>query len=818
MRLAFTVTFAFPCSGYRGVLAAAWLWSSTSLAQVSLELDEKRRDAAEADAADDAAAGPTVAAEPKAEITPPTWVEGEVSYPDGATGDERVELELLVLADGTVSEARVVRGAAPFDEAARHGALQFRFQPATRNGKPTAARVRFLITFDEPEKPPSPDEANATGQETEGSEPTVGSASSKRTSSEQLEVLVLGEREGLSEQMSQAEIRQLPGAFGDPFRAIEVLPGVTPIVSGIPYFYVRGAPPGNTGYYFDGVVVPTLYHFAGGPGVLHPALVDRVDLYAGAYPARFGRYAGGIVVGSLEQPEDRFRGEASLRLTDAGAMVEVPFADGRGSVFAAGRYSYTALVLSLLVPELTINYWDYQTRARYQVDHDDAIEVLWFGSNDFATSEVTVVTDQPDGTQRVEKEEQRLADLTFHRVDLRWQRTFPRGDFQQALMLGYDLSGAGETSNFESFLVGTRSNLRHRLTERARLHTGMDVLVETQNQRFDEPIGSDPPPGPISPEPEPQPAQDPSETLGLGFDSERTDATTGIFAELSLDATERTEVTLGLRGDVFVAGNDVALGIDPRVAARFSVSEDLTLVHGLGVSHQAPSFVVPIPGLKPNLRGGLQRAFQHSAGAEYALPWDVRSSLTFFHNLFFNMTDLFGVATLGGTAPENVDVGHYLRTNGRAVGFELALRRSLTHRLGGFLSYTLSRSERYSGPLEGPAGSDRTHVLNLAASYDLGKHWRVGGRVVLYSGVPAVMETREEARSPQRTSPFWRIDWRVQKRWPSADGRRYWGFVLELLNTTLNEESIQRVCRRGLCEEQTIGPITIPSIGLEAGF
>src|SRR5207249_4000018 len=45
--------------------------------------------------------------------------------------------------------------------------------------------------------------------------------------------------------LSKAEVRELPGAFGDPFRAIEALPGVTPIVSGLPYFYVRGAPPGN---------------------------------------------------------------------------------------------------------------------------------------------------------------------------------------------------------------------------------------------------------------------------------------------------------------------------------------------------------------------------------------------------------------------------------------------------------------------------------------------------------------------------------------------------------------------------------------------
>ena len=34
------------------------------------------------------------------------------------------------------------------------------------------------------------------------------------------------------------------------------MPGVTPFASGVPFFFVRGAPPGNVGYFLDGVRVP----------------------------------------------------------------------------------------------------------------------------------------------------------------------------------------------------------------------------------------------------------------------------------------------------------------------------------------------------------------------------------------------------------------------------------------------------------------------------------------------------------------------------------------------------------------------------------
>src|SRR5688572_27098500 len=37
--------------------------------------------------------------------------------------------------------------------------------------------------------------------------------------------------------LTQRETRSLPGAFGDAFRAIEILPGVTPVASGVPYFF-----------------------------------------------------------------------------------------------------------------------------------------------------------------------------------------------------------------------------------------------------------------------------------------------------------------------------------------------------------------------------------------------------------------------------------------------------------------------------------------------------------------------------------------------------------------------------------------------------
>ena len=42
--------------------------------------------------------------------------------------------------------------------------------------------------------------------------------------------------------------------------------------------------------------------------------------------------------------------------------------------------------------------------------------------------------------------------------------------------------------------------------------------------------------------------------------------------------------------------------------------------------------------------------------------------------------------------------------------------------------------------------------------------------------------------------------------------------VLEMENSMLAKETLQQSCGNGTCKPVQIGPVTIPSIGLEGGF
>lgn len=766
---------------------------------------------------------------PRPVLTRPAPLATPVDYPEAGEGEQEVALELLISAEGAVTDVALLEGAAPFAESALSAARSWRFQPATRDGKPVAAKIRYRVRFVPPSDEPAPEAAEPSPAPAAASDSTGAPDTLAPVKEAPYEIVVLGTRAPIRHQLGRADVHDMPGAFGDPYRAIEVLPGVVPIVSGLPYFYVRGAPPGNVGYFFDGIPVPFLYHFAAGPGVLHPAFVETVDLYPGAYPVRYGRFAGAIVAGEMAPPGYRLRGEASIRVVDSGAMVEAPFADGRGSVMVGGRYSYTALVLSLIVPEVTVSYWDYQTRARYQLDANDSIELLAFGSGDFVSETETVTLtprDEAEGFRRVERENT-LVNVGFHRLDLRWDHGLQRGNWRNALLLGRDrTAGDNDSVSVTNWMLGVRSEVEKVLEPGLTFRAGADALVESLSQEVDydnnddggsferAPSGSEA----IGERPDvaAQIIEMPEdEDPDFGFSRARRDFTAGAWADVVWDVARNVRITPGVRFDVFVSGKQAAIGVDPRITAEFNLARGLSMTHGLALAHQAPSFIVPVPGLKSSLEGGLQRAVQHSVGLNYALPSGISASLAVFQNAFFNMTDFISLLQLESSTGEDLVE---FRTRGHAYGAELMLRRSLAQDLGGFVSYTLSRSVRSARRLRGPASTDRTHVLNVGASYNLGREWRLGGRVILYSGIPAEVAYLEAATAPPRTPPFWRLDFKLQKRWYVKRPSAWWGLAVEVLNTTLNKEQLSGGCNAYTCSFEGIGPITVPSIGFEGAF
>jgi TonB family protein len=727
-------------------------------------------------------------------VKPQVLQQVEAGYPDGARGDSEVTLAVTIGEDGRVSEIDVRSGEPPFDAAARDAMAKWTFSPAMRDNVPVRARVLLKVRFRAPA--PAPVAAPETAPETGGApapekgsvpapEKAKAAASSAAPELPAVQITVEGERaDDLSAiHVPRGDTRLIPGAFADPFRVVEILPGVAPVLSGLPYFFVRGAPPGDVGYFIDGIRVPLLFHVGAGPSVIAPALVDSVELVPSVYPARFGRFAGGIMAGETTAPSSVGRAEAQARVFDAGAMLEQPFAGGRGSALLAGRYSYTQALLALVAPDYRLNYWDYQARLAYNVTPHDRVSVLGFGAFDHV------------GNQELK---QTLFDVQFHRVDVRWDRRTESSRLRFAVTLGSDErlnadeGDPGPNGISRSKQLGFRFQASQRLRDWVELRGGLDGHLE----RYD-------------PEREQLPGGD------VTF-AARTDQHLGAWTELSLKPRRGFEIVPGFRLDASRSRGAGYLFPEPRLSTRVRVLPRLSWLSGFGLAHQLPSYRVYVPG---GQNGGLevnnQHAYQATQGFELALPEAMYARATLFHSWI-----------------QARDVG----LSGRNYGLELFLRRDFAQRLGGFLSYTLSRTERTAGADTYLSSFDRPHVLSAVLGYDLGNGFRIGGRAYYASGrhyrvdCPTADCAPLDPMQPMagvsrpfsqegRVEGFFRLDVRFEKRWRFASGSWIAG-TFEWFNALLADETLDRYWDpvRGGIHTNTRSPLTLPSIGIEAGY
>jgi hypothetical protein len=381
----------------------------------------------------------------------------------------------------------------------------------------------------------------------------------------------------------------------------------------------------------------------------------------------------------------------------------------------------------------------------YELGESDQLSLLAFGALDFLDG----------GT------DDSFAGTSFHRLDLRLDHNFSsRTDARLAATWGIDrtLSSAG---SIEDNLLAARGKVTHRIGDRSRVRAGFDVARDSYSLNID----------PLAQE-------------GIVFTSlfpSRTDLAMGAYVDATANPDGWFSITPGVRVDLFRTLDETAIGVDPRLSASFEVEPGYHINHTLGVSHQLPNFIPAIPGAQVGgLEHGLQRTFHSSSGLEFPLPFDSIGSTTVFQNVSFGLTDPAGLTQQFGideTTPER-------RATGHSYGLEVFIKRPLSERLGGLLSYTLSRSTRSYERIRTVNGYDRTHVFNMALSYSIGSGWLAGVRTIAASGIPGSYDIPDgKVFNGGRSRPFARFDAKLQKRWEMSNGA-WLGANAEILNAT----------------------------------
>ncbi|HYO52415.1 TonB-dependent receptor [Archangium sp.] len=641
-----------------------------------------------------------------------------------------------------------------------------------------------------------------------------------------------------------SELHDLAGTWGEPFRSLMVMPGVSHVISGASLPVVRGAAPSSTGFYLDGVRVPQLYHLWVGPSTLHPELVSGLDFHRGPAPARFGRELGGTVDARLLPPStDTVRAVGSLDLFNVGVLTQVPLASTGTEFTLAGRFAYTPWIAAAVIngirgtpgPDLVLGLFDYQARITQSVGRG-SLRLFALGSSDDAGL---------SGTGDVVR-----LGTAFHRVDLRLTHPLGVGEAEAAITWGQDTLGAtggGEASRITVGLsertLGARMAWRASLSQRLAVEAGADVerrLADVNQSTTFRPGEADDP-------------SRPTVTTG-GVQTLARATFAGAYAQATWTQGP-WQLTPGLRVDGYLlepALNQVV--VEPRLHARAALSETVALRLGAGLMHQAPAHLLDAPGVEAAaLRLGMQRALQVEAGADVRGP----AGFTFGADVFVHpmlRTVELDVLSFDMLADDPVARGRERTAEGHGYGVELMARRPLSERWSLLASYTFQRRtlstrvERRddAGQVVGaevmPLASalEQMHVLNAAVTVKLPWGLTVGTTLHYNTGAPEAggllfSYTQQAGVDPVKGTARWRpVDRDQVARLPGyfrVDGRvsktgtlgplavEAW---LDVFNLSLTKEAFRYTygSEKGQLVRKPFGlpPVTLPSLGIRARY
>jgi TonB family protein len=707
-----------------------------------------------------------------------------------------VVVEFTVGTDGRVANASIVQSAgAAFDAAALEAVTQFEFVPAARGDETVAARIRYRCVFEpvtdgasasakgppavvaeatqaQAAQPPRSDSTTTdvpvpSTSDTQTSDPPAHADAEPEEEDSYGAVASIDAppREVTRRSLESKDLIQIPGTSGDALRAIEVMPGVarTSIASGDPI--LRGAAWNESQSLIEGTKVPLLYHFGGVKSAFNSRLLSRVDLFPGNYGVSLGRAVGGVISAKARDPQtDRFHALAEASVIDSMALVETPIGKN-AAVALAGRRSNIDLFYNAFAPKSGFNvvaapvYYDFQGLATFKLNERHQLRLLTYGSRDALKLVFNnpsdfdpALRDSADFTIAYYRAQAALESHWSARTSQRIQVTYGYTTLRQ--MLG---SARAELRQHD---LMSRGEWSYRSSDALRTNVGFDIEASDMQGYY---IGARPPQA----EGEVMNGGASTEAIVDLSDLQRIDTVRpAMFADLEWRVTSRLLLVPGTRVDYY--SDTRAFTVDPRLSARYDLTDRFALKWGLGLYSQNPQYYELIRNFgNPNLKP--YHAFQYSAGFEHrpneALSWGIEG---FYKWLYHRV-----VSTPGGQQPAFLNHGV-----GRIYGAEFFARYSGT-RLRAWLAYTLSRSERQdrTDPWR-LFEKDQTHVLAATTSYDCGRGWEIGARFRITSGNPytpvrsSMFDATAGAYLPINSSPFsarnptfHQLDVRIEKVW-----------------------------------------------------
>jgi outer membrane receptor for ferrienterochelin and colicin len=572
-------------------------------------------------------------------------------------------------------------------------------------------------------------------------------------------------------------IKSLPRFLGevDIIKAIQLLPGVQAGGEGQSGIYVRGGGPDQNLILLDGVPVYNVSHLFGFFSVFNADAVKNVELIKGGFPARYGgRLSSVLDIQMKEGNKNGLHGEAGIGLIASRLTLEGPFKKAKESSFMiSGRRTYIDILAKPITKQQTgadagYFFYDLNAKANIKLSSKDHVYISGYTGDDtfYAKDKSTDFTNNSGikwgNTTAV----------------LRWSHEFSKKLF-------------GNLSTHYSkykFDVGNEGKSRTNSNEYFKLNYFSGI--EDVNVKYDFDFLPSPnhfvkmgtgitfhsyKPGAIQSK-ESIGGSAPVDTL-YKYKFLKA-AETDTYIEDDIKVSDKLKTNIGVHFTTFTIGTKTYTSLQPRVAARYLISRDVSVKASFAQMNQYIHLLTNAGiGLPTDLwvpvteRIPAQSSFQIATGLAYNHKGLYEISVEGYYKKMNNIIEYSeGASYLNPTSnwEDKVQVG-----KGWSYGAEFFLQKKIG-KTTGMLGYTLSWTNRQFDAInfgnKFPYRYDRRHDLKMAIVHKLSKNIEVSADFVFGTGqaitLPAAKYLDDngeeiqafEKRNGYRMAPYHRMD------------------------------------------------------------
>ena len=553
------------------------------------------------------------------------------------------------------------------------------------------------------------------------------------------------------------EIRSDPIGTYDIQMMLHSLPSVVSLTDQNNEIIVRGGGPGENLFIMDHLEIPNPNHFGevgsggGAVNILNTEFVERIDFFAGGFPARYGDKQSSVMDISLREGSyDHFNMNMEMTMAGIGLLTEGPFAHGKGSYISSFRRSFLKYIIKSTGMTAIPEYWNTQTKVVYNLDSRNKLMFNTVGGWDYI---------KVDGENRPDLQGAENVEHTGYQytAGLTYKSLFSKQGYS-LISIGrsssswitdvYDYTDDGLQDNYftrdnrESDNV-IKGDVVYKISPNLEISTGVnckygqyilnDISDPDTVWRYSYPLNFE--------------SEDPLEDYYNMVDSfsdyravmdsipiylDPTDSSKimvnesdpvinsggiwkyAVYSQMKV-TIDRFSVTAGLRYD-HVPYNHTSV-VAPRIGLSYSITPVTKFNVAYGQYYQSPNYWML---MNPNNEYRLKHTYTHQqvAGIEHYFADDIKGTIEIYNKTYHNKPVYIADTTVD---PLDERLGFADTGEGRAQGLELFLQKKFADKWYGTFSYSLSKSEGKDPRIDRdkyyPWDFDYGNVMTLIGGY-----------------------------------------------------------------------------------------------------